>query len=470
MPYQTLGDLYISFPDHEDYSDYYRELDISNAIAKVSYKSHGIRFSREIFSSFTDQVIIVKLSADKPGSINALLTVTSPQKHELTITNDKLILSGTTTDHEEIHGQVRFTTCVKPVIKNGSLERGESFLGIREADEVLLYVSTGTNFFNYNDLSGNPDERADDFLKKAVQVDYKSAKNNHITRYKSYFDRVELDLGVTDSIKNPTDVRLRQFRSGNDPHLAALYFQYGRYLLICSSQPGGQPANLQGIWNHKLKPSWESKYTLNINNEMNYWPAEVTNLTELNEPLFKMIEELSATGKESANVLYGARGWVVHHNTDIWRSTGIFDRAFYGLWPSGSNWLTQHLWQHFLFTGDTVFLEKYYPIMKSAAEFYVDVLVEEPNAGYLVLCPSNSPENKYLGLASASAGTTMDNQLMFDLFSNVIRSSKILNTDCEFADTLLAIRKRLAPMQIGKYNQLQEWLNDCIASLWLIPR
>lgn len=460
MPYQTMGDLYISFPDHKEYSDYHRELDISDAIAKVSYKANGTVFSREIFSSFTDQVIIIKLSADKPGKINAILTINSLQKHELNISDDRLVLSGITTDHEEIPGQVRFTTLVKPVIKNGHLENSNSYMQIKDADEVILYVSTGTNFINYNNINRNPDKQAEEYLQESLLHDYETAKSNHIERYKSYFDRVKFNLGVTDSIKNPTDIRLEKFRFGNDPQLATLYFQYGRYLLISSSQPGGQPANLQGIWNHRLNPPWESKYTININCEMNYWPSEVTNLAELSNPLFQMIEELSITGKESATILYGAKGWVAHHNTDLWRASGIYDRAFYGLWQSGSNWLTQHLWQHFLFNGDTAFLKKYYPVIKGAAEFYVDVLLEEPNTGYLVLCPSNSPENNYLGLTSVSAGTTMDNQLLFDLFSNVIASTKILDVDHDFADTLQMIRKKLAPMQIGKYNQLQEWLYD----------
>jgi len=460
MPYQTLGDLYLSCPDHQEYSDYHRELDISNAVAKVSYIVKGIKFSREIFSSFTDQVIIVKISSNKPGKINTLLTFNSLQKHELNITDNRLVILGITTEHESIPGQVRFTTIVKPVIKNGYIEKSDSSLQIKDADELLLYISTGTNFINYSDISGNPTEQAEEYLKNALLIDYQSAKKNHVGYYKSYFDRVELDLGVTDSIKNPTDIRLEQFRFGNDPQLASLYFQYGRYLLISSSQPGGQPANLQGIWNNMLTPPWESKYTININCEMNYWPTEVTNLPELGDPLFQMIEELSYTGKESAEILYGARGWVAHHNTDIWRSTGIYDRAFYGLWQSGSNWLTQHLWQHYLFSGDTTFLKKYYPIIKSAAEFYVDVLVKEPNTGYLVLCPSNSPEHQYLGLASASVGTTMDNQLLFDLFSNIISATNILDVDHEFADTLEIIRDKLAPMQIGRYNQLQEWLFD----------
>jgi alpha-L-fucosidase 2 len=460
MPFQTMGDLYLKSKGCETYTDYYRELDISNAIAKVRFKVNDTEYTREIFSSFPDQVIIVRLTANKPSSINFDMALTSPQKHNLTVQDNQVIMKGITTDHEGIPGQVKFTTIARPIIRNGDLVPNDTTLSIVNANEVVIYISAGTNFKNYHDISGDPDAAANTHLALALNSDYQTAKANHISFYKSYFDRVKLDLGTTDSIHNPTNIRIQQFKEGNDPQLAALYFQYGRYLLISSSQPGGQPATLQGIWNHMLNPPWESKYTININCEMNYWPAEVTNLTELSEPLFQMIKDLSATGRESARTLYHARGWVAHHNTDIWRVTGIFDRATYGMWQSGGNWLSQHLWQHYLFTGDTAFLKEYYPIMKSAAQFFVDDLVEEPHTGYLVISPSNSPENKYMNIASSSAGTTMDNELMFDLFSNVIRSSQILGADKEFADTLRQLKKRLAPLQIGQYNQLQEWLYD----------
>jgi alpha-L-fucosidase 2 len=460
MPYQPAGDIFVLFPDHTDYTDYYRDLDIGKAVATVSYSVDNVQYKREIFSSFTDQVIIVRLSASKPGMISCIITSGSLQKHEAKVDSDRIVVNGITGDHEGIKGQVRFNAIIKPVIENGFLEMNDSCLVIKNADLATIYVSIGTNFVNYKDISANPANKAESYLTGALKKDYNTALRDHIALYRQYFDRVYLDLGTTDSVSNPTDIRLKQFKNGNDPQLAALYFQYGRYLLISSSQPGGQPANLQGIWNHLLKPPWDSKYTLNINCEMNYWPAEVTNLTELNQPLFGMIKDLSVTGRESAGKMYNARGWVVHHNTDIWRVTGIFDRAFYGLWQSGSAWLSQHLWQHYLFTGDKTFLEEVYPVMKSAAEFYVDELVEEPNTGYLVIGPSNSPENTYLGLASSSVGTTMDNQLIFDLFSSVIRSAEILNMDHAFADTLRDKRSKLAPMQIGKYSQLQEWLYD----------
>jgi alpha-L-fucosidase 2 len=460
MPYQPAGDIFVLFPGHGDFTEYYRDLDIGKAVATVSYSVEDVQYKREIFTSFTDQVIIIRLTASKPGMISCIVATGSLHKHETRIYNDRIEIAAITSDHEGIKGQVRFNTIIKPVIVNGNLEKKDTDLTIKNADIATIYISIGTNFINYRDIRANPADKAESYLAQALQKDYNTALRDHVAFYRQYFDRVYIDLGTTGSVNNPTDVRLRQFKFGNDPQLAALYFQYGRYLLISSSQPGGQPANLQGIWNHMLNPPWESKYTLNINCEMNYWPAEVTNLTELNEPLFGMIRDLSVTGRESTSKLYGARGWVVHHNTDIWRVTGIFDRAFFGLWQTGSAWLTQHLWQHYLYTGDRDFLGQVYPIMKTAAEFYADELVEETNTGYLVIGPSNSPENKYLGLASASMGTTMDNQLIFDLFSNVIRSAEILDRGHLFADTLRVKRSRLAPMQIGQYSQLQEWLYD----------
>jgi len=394
MPYQAMGDLYIEFPGHEQYSDYNRDLDIENAVSTVSYMANGIRYKREVFSSFTEQVILLSITADKPSCIDAVVSVNSLQQNQIKVAEDQITMTGIATGHEGIPGQVRFTTLVKPVVRNGTVEMKDSSLFIHKADEVVLYVSAGTNFLNYHDLSADPGEKAWQYINRALKINYGAAKKNHIAYYRSYFDRIKLDLGTTDSIKNPTPARLENFKNGNDPQLVTLYFQYGRYLLISSSQPGGQPATLQGIWNDKLNPPWDSKYTININCEMNYWPSEVTNLTELNDPLFRMLKDLSVTGREAASKMYGVRGWVAHHNTDIWRSAGICDRAFYGLWPSGSNWLSQHLWQHYLFSGDTAFLREYYPVMKGASEFYADVLVREPRTGYLVLCPSNSPENK----------------------------------------------------------------------------
>jgi alpha-L-fucosidase 2 len=319
-----------------------------------------------------------------------------------------------------------------------------------------------SNFRNYNDISADATERTKTHIQNAVQKSYDEALSDHVADYQKYFKRVRLDLGVTDSVKKPTDIRLEQFAKGNDPQLVTLYFQFGRYLLISSSRPGGQPANLQGIWNDQLTPPWDSKYTVNINTEMNYWPSEITGLTEMNEPLIQMVRELSMTGRQTAMDMYGARGWVLHHNTDIWRFNGPIDGAFWGMWPMGGAWLSQHLFDKYEFNGDKEFLKSIYPVVKEAAIFFLDFLVEEPEHKWLVVCPSVSPENSpSVHLAySVAAGTTMDNQLVFDLFTKTIKAAKILNTDQELAGELEDALKRLPPMQIGQWGQLQEWMYD----------
>lgn len=461
MPYQPVGNLFIRFPGQEKVADYYRDLDIQNAIATVSYKAGGVTYKREIFSSLTDGVIIVRLSASKPKSITCNLVMNSPHKtYQVKTAGNRLVISGRSGDVDNKKGKVQFETLVQPKVEGGSLRTTDTSLQIKGADVATIYISIGTNFKKYNDLSGNSAAKSAQFLYSAVRKKYNTAKAEHIKRYRKYFDRVSLDLGVTDAIQKPTNVRIAEFASGNDPQLAALYFQFGRYLLISSSQPGTQPANLQGIWNDKVAPPWDSKYTININTEMNYWPAEVTNLPEMHQPLFSMIRDLAQTGKESASKMYQARGWNVHHNTDLWRITGPVDGAFYGLWPMGGAWLSQHMWQHYLFTGDKVFLKEVYPILKGAATFYVDVLQEEPKNKWLVVAPSMSPENSYQSGVSIAAGTTMDNQLVFDVFSNAIRAAQILNLDPSFADTLKTMIQRLPPMQIGQHGQLQEWMED----------
>jgi alpha-L-fucosidase 2 len=323
-----------------------------------------------------------------------------------------------------------------------------------------------SNFVNYHDISGNPDERAQNYMQSALQKDYKTLRKEHIAYYRGYFDRVQLDLGVTDSVKKPTDVRILEFAKANDPQLAALYFQYGRYLLISSSQPGNQPANLQGIWNNLMQAPWDSKYTTNINAEMNYWPAEVTNLPELHEPFINMVKEVAVTGAETAREMYGARGWVLHHNTDIWRLTGPIDYAGSGMWPTGEAWVSEHLWERYLYSGDKAYLKEIYPVLKGAALFMLDFLTEEPEHHWLVVAPSNSPENSFRYghknefSATNTYGTTMDNQLAFELFTNVISATEALGIDAGFAKEVKAARERLAPMQIGQHSQLQEWLFD----------
>lgn len=461
MPYQPVGNVFIEFPSHQQFSSYRRELNISTAVQVTTYKVDGTTYIREVFSSFSDQAIIVRLTADKKQSITCAISLDSPHKnHTIRTGNGQIILSGTSGDKDNKKGKVQFVTQVQPVLEDGTVAASDSALHIQKATAVTVFISIGTNFKNYNDLTENAYERAGHYLDEAKKKEYQSLKSSHIRYYEKYFNRVSIDLGTTTAAGSPTDVRLSEFVTGNDPQLAALYFQFGRYLLISSSQPGTQPANLQGKWNDLVAPPWDSKYTVNINTEMNYWPAEVTGLPEMHEPLFRMLQELEITGKESASKLYHARGWNLHHNTDLWRITGPVDGAFYGLWPMGGAWLSQHVWQHYQYSGDLSFLKDHYSILKGAALFYYDILQEEPKHHWLVVVPSMSPENEHRPDISISAGTTMDNQLVFDTFSNFIEASEWLKQDDALRDSVKLKRDRLPPMQIGKHSQLQEWLED----------
>lgn len=461
MPYQTVGSLFIGFEEHKNVENYRRSLDIQNAIAAVEYDFEGVHFSRKYFVSYPDQVMIVHLTADKPGELSFELSFDSPQEdHQVTTKDDILKLAGTSGDFNNKTGKVKFQTFALPKVKSGKIIAKDNSLKIEDADEVLLFVSIGTNFKNYKDLSNSAEEIAQKYLEEAKSKNLAELEENHVEDYQELYNRVSLDLGESENSGLPTNKRLENFAETEDLSLVSLYFQFGRYLLISSSRAGGQPANLQGIWNHQLTPPWDSKYTVNINTEMNYWPAESTNLSELHQPLFQMLKELSVTGKESAKEMYNARGWNMHHNTDIWRVTGIIDGGFYGFWPMGGAWLTQHIWQHYLYTGDEDFLKEYYPVLQSSARFYADVLQEEPENNWLVVGPSISPENKYQDGVGVSYGTTMDNQLVFDVFSNAIRAAEILDEDPDFVSELKAKRKRLPPMQIGQYGQLQEWIKD----------
>lgn len=461
MPYQTLGNLWIDMHEDKEYSNYYRELDIKNAVSSIKYKVEDVTYTREYFSSTVDQVIVINITADKKESINFTLRTETPQiKNNVYTENNTLILKGTSGNADNKEGKVEFTARFSPSIEGGELVQTDTTLQIKNANSATIYIAAATNFKNYNDINGDADALSKQYLANIESKSLKEIKDDHIKHYRSYFDRVELDLGVTEAASKTTDQRVIDFKSGNDPQLVALYFQFGRYLLISSSQPENQPTNLQGIWNDKLSPPWDSKYTININTEMNYWPSEITNLAELNEPLFSMIKDLTETGKEAAEKMYGARGWVVHHNTDIWRISGPVDGAYYGLWPMGGAWLSQHLWQHYLYSGDKEFLENIYPILKGAALFFADVLQIDPNNNWLVVNPSLSPENTHMSGVTIAAGTTMDNQLVFDVFSNLLDASALLEKDELFADTVRIKRSQLPPMQIGRHAQLQEWLQD----------
>lgn len=464
MPYQTVGDVYFSFPGHEAYTNYYRELDISKAVAITSYTVNGTNFKREVFTSFPDQVIVMKITADQPGKINFSTSINRPAKVDIkTLYNDVLTMDGVTSDHEGIKGQLKFNARIKIVNDGGELQSTDLALNLSNANSATVFISIATNFINYNNISENEEIKAKNYLNEAIKKPYRSLLSDHIRQYKEQFDRVSIDLGTTDAVDQPTNTRIKEFSKGNDPQLAALYFQFGRYLLISSSQPGGQPANLQGIWNDQLFPAWDSKYTININTQMNYWPSEITSLSECNEPLIQMVRELSVTGQQTARDMYGAMGWVVHHNTDLWRFTGAIDGPP-GIWPCGGAWLSQHLWEKYEFNGDVEFLKSIYPVLKGASEFFQSFLIEEPGNNWLVVSPSISPENAPYSIRNQwvciDAGVTMDNLLVSDLFQKTIHAAEVLNTDELFAGQLGQLLERLPPMHIGQHGQLQEWLSD----------
>jgi alpha-L-fucosidase 2 len=464
MPYQTFGSVYISFAGHQKYTDYYRDLDISNATAKVKYKVNGVEFTREILTAFSDQVIVVKLSSSQPGEITCNVFMNSPiDKTVASTEGNQIILSGLGTNFEGVKGKVKFQGRLTAKNKGGEINASNGILSINKADEVTLYISIATNFKNYQDISGDEIAKSKDYLAKAEAKDFETIKKAHVDYYQKFFNRVSLNLGSNDLVKQPTNERIRDFSKQFDPQLAALYFQFGRYLLISSSQPGGQPANLQGIWNDMVTPPWDSKYTTNINAEMNYWPAQVTNLQEMHEPFVQMAKELSVTGAETAKMMYNASGWVLHHNTDIWRVTAPVDSAASGMWPTGGAWVCQDLWERYLYTGDKKYLAEIYPIMKGAADFFLDFMVIDPNTKYLVVVPSSSPENTHAGgtgKATIASGTTMDNQLIFDLFTHVIEASALVAPDAVYVKKVSDALAKMPPMKIGKHSQLQEWQED----------
>ena len=463
MPYQTVGSLRLDFPSHENYTNFRRELDLEKAVATTAYTVNGVDYKREVFTSFVDQLVIVRLTASQPGKLTFSASLTCPQKVDVTVSGkNALILEGTTKGDDFTKGSICFRADLKLDLQGGKSVAGDTLLSVTNANSATIYIAMATNFVNYKDISGNPSGRNKVSMKNAGK-NYARALQAHISAYQKYYNRVSLNLGRTSQADKPTDVRIKEFAISDDPHLVALYFQFGRYLLISSSQPGGQPANLQGIWNQKLNPAWKCRYITNINAEMNYWPAEVTNLREMHEPFLQMVKELYENGQEAAREMYGCRGWVLHHNTDLWRMNGAVDRAYCGPSPTCNAWLCQHLWDRYLYSGDKEYLASVYPILKSASEFFVDFLVRDPNTGYLVVTPSNSPENSpsiWKGKANLFAGITMDNQLVSDLFSNTRSAAQILNLDKQFCDTILSLKRQLPPMQVGQYGQLQEWFED----------
>ncbi|WP_066438224.1 glycosyl hydrolase family 95 catalytic domain-containing protein [Chryseobacterium sp. CCH4-E10] len=460
--FQNIGDLTLDFHNLGNVKSYYRELDIEKALTTTTFISNGTYFKREVFASIPDNVVVVKLSADKKNALNFTATFDSELKKDVQAEGFTLQMGGLSSTLEGLEGKVKYNAIAKFSTKGGkTLVSGKSVL-VSNANEVTILISIATNFTDYKTLNTDEVVKSRKYISEAEHKNFKTLFINHLKTYQHYFKRVDFDLGTSEAAKNPTDIRVKNFAINDDPGLISLYYQFGRYLLISSSQPGGQPANLQGIWNNSNKPAWDSKYTININTEMNYWPAEKTNLSEMHEPLIQMIKDLSESGKETAKVMYSSRGWVAHHNTDIWRITGVVDFANAGMWPMGGAWLSQHLWEKYLYNGDKDYLKSVYPVLKSAAQFYEDFLIEEPTHKWLVISPSMSPENIPQGHqgSALAAGNTMDNQLMFDLFTKTKKAAEILNADAEKIPVWSSIISRLPPMKIGKYGQLQEWMED----------
>ncbi|MDR6734415.1 MULTISPECIES: glycoside hydrolase family 95 protein [unclassified Sphingobacterium] len=459
MPYQTAGNILLRFPGHDNYQDYHRELDIEHAVARSHYAVDGVTFTREVFTSFADDVIVMQIRSSKKGKLNCTLAYENESKHTIFKSGDQLVLEGRGTDHEGVKGEVVYQIHTGVNLTDGELVVDDESINIKDATSIRLYISIASNFKNYKQLGSDPSKEATERLQKAMRKDYELAFQQHKTAYNKQFNRFQLHLGsVNNEQQQPISTRIANFAHTQDPALVTLLAQFGRYLLICSSQPGGQPANLQGIWNRSMQPAWDSKYTININTEMNYWPANVTNLSGTLQPLFSMIKELSESGKETAKTLYNASGWVAHHNTDIWRVTSPIDFAAAGMWPSGGLWLSQHVWEHYLFTGDRFFLKQYYPAMKGACDFLLSTLVVHrgyPDQQWLVLSPSISPEQGPL-----AAGVTMDNQLCYDMLTRTALAAEVLGIDSSYRDTLLTTARRIPPMHIGRYNQLQEWMED----------
>jgi alpha-L-fucosidase 2 len=485
--YQPLGNIILKQPLKGEVSNYYRDLNISNATATTRFTVNGIEYSREMFSSAPDQVIIIRLKASVPKALNFSVGGNHELKFSREITADnELVLKGKariTNDErrkpkpfvyeDSLHQDgMRFQFRIKAVTKDGIINHSDSTLIVSNATEVLLYVSAATSyngFDKYPDKDGKDEDKiAKNFLNASLKKGYQQLLNAHVADYQNYFNRVVLSLTDNPADHQSTDKRLADYRiTGNDPGLEELYFQFGRYLLISSSRPGGIPANLQGIWNKEIRPSWRSNYTTNINMEMNYWSAEMCNLSEMTEPLIQQIKRWAVNGKATAKNYYNMRGWAVHHNSDIWAQTNPVGEGGgdpkWANWALGSPWLSQHLYEHYRFTGDKKYLEETaYPLMKSAAEFCLDWLVEKD--GVLVTAPSTSPENVYV-LPNGTKGTVtiasaMDMEIIWDLFTNIIEADSILNLDKDFASLLKGKRAKLSPLKIGKAGNLVEWYGD----------
>ena len=476
MRFLPLGSLKLSL-GHQDVQKYERTLNLGDATATTSYICNGVKYERTVFASQADNVIVVRLTAGKKGALSFGINFTSQLPSKVFTVSEHEGINGQVyelaavvdgADHEGIKAGLK-AECRVLLEADGKLERGVDKLSVANATTATLYITAATNFVNYKDVSGSPVKKNNQALASIQGKPYKELLKAHILKYQEQYNRVQLSLPKSVNSGLETDKRLAAFeKDASDLDMVSLMMQYGRYLLISSSQPGGQAANLQGVWNDKVMAPWDSKYTININAEMNYWPALIGNLAETQEPLFSMIKDLSQTGAETARVMYGCRGWVAHHNTDIWRIAGPVDATPWGMFPTGGAWLTTHIWQHYLYTGDKEFLESYYPVLKGAADFLLDYMQVYPAggevkqaAGWLMTVPTVSPEHGPRGKnTNVTAGSTMDNQIAFDVLTQTLQAAETLGKDQSYIDCLKFAISNLPPMQIGRYGQLQEWLID----------
>ena len=458
MRFLPMCSLKMSFDIPEEYSDYQRSLDISDAVAEVSFKAADVTYTRQVIASLPDKILAVMLRADKKGALDFTLRYDSPLAFEVSAEGNCLQAVVDGVEQEGIPASLK-ALCRTLVETDGEVYAEDGTIVVKGASSAVLRTAAATNFVNYHDVSGDASSKVSELLSATQGKSFKTLLSKHEAAYHEQYDRVHLTLDAGKNSDLPTDKRLAAFAGSDDMAMVALMYNYGRYLLISSSQPGGQPANLQGVWNKEVMAPWDSKYTININAEMNYWPAEVAGLYESEEPLFSMIKDLSETGAVTAREMYGCRGWLAHHNTDIWRIAGPVDGSDWGMFPNGGAWLTTHIWEHYLYTLDKDFLKKWYPVLKGASEFCMDYL--QPYQGYLVMVPSVSPEHGPMGKSNPlTAGCTMDNQIVRDVFTSVIRASEILDVDGSYRDSLSVAMSKLPPMKVGRFGQLQEWMQD----------
>ena len=460
MRYLPVGNIRLNF-GHQQVENYVRDLNLGNALATTSYISNGVKYTRTVFASQADDVIVVRIEADKKGALSFNVSFDSELSAEKSVNIDLLTARVKNVEQEGIPGKLT-AECRTQVLTDGKVSQGNNELMVKDATTATLYIVAATNFVNYNDISNNPTKDNDATLASLKGKNYKKLLKDHVAKYSEQYNRVSLTLPKSANSSIETDKRLEAFADGTDMDMVSLMMQYGRYLLISSSQPGGQPANLQGVWNDKMNAPWDSKYTININAEMNYWPALIGNLFETQEPLFSMIRDLSVTGQQTAKQMYGADGWMAHHNTDLWRIAGPVDGTPWGMFPTGGAWLSTHLWQHYLYTGDKEFLNEYYGVLKGAADFLLDYMQVHPQYNWLMTVPTVSPEHGPMGKSTnVTAGSTMDNQIVFDVLSAALKATEILGkADANYIATLRKAIDQLPPMQIGRHGQLQEWIID----------